>query len=122
MKEKIYEKATEYIETLASSMGVAAEHVYGVLVRQQFAEGITLTVLLPVILVVLGLILRFCIKKQNENYNDDGYMVATVLLGIFTGLLLVVSLFVIPESIMKMINPEYYAIKEIMDVLKGGES
>lgn len=118
MKEKIYGKATEYIESLASSLGVAAEHVYGILVRQQIAEGITTLIIFGVIYAVLGTIVGIAVKKSDFRYDFISNYV--VILG--SVVLVIVSAFAIFElrgAIMQLINPEYYAIKEIMDVIKG---
>ena len=118
MKEKIYEKATEYIETLASSLGVAAEHVYGILVRQQVAEGVTTLIMFGVIYLILGIILVVSAKKSDFTYDCLANYIAViaVILMVFAA---VIGLLTLGGAIMKVMNPEYYAIKEIMDVIKG---
>ncbi len=118
MKEKVYEKATEYIETLASSLGVAAEHVYGILVRQQVAEGVTTLIMFGVVYLVLGIVVGVAVKKSDFDYECIANYVAVI--GCIVLIFVSVFAFVdVGDAIMKVMNPEYYAIKEIMDVIKG---
>lgn len=120
MKTKIYEKATEYIESLASSLGVAAEHVYGILVKQQYVTGIADAIFA----VIFAIVVTICYKvgkwlaTSEMAYRKDWEWLTfiPVLIGVFAIVFMCVSLY---SAIGHLVNPEYYAIKEIMDVLKG---
>lgn len=121
MKTKIYEQATAYIESMAKSLGVAAEHVYGILVKQQVAEGIATIALMPLALIILSVILTKLVKalKKYDGWDNTHIMIPTVLVACVLGVASIVALVMIPGGLMKIMNPEYYAIQEIMDVIKG---
>ncbi|MGN9867353.1 hypothetical protein [Bacillus swezeyi] len=115
----------EYIDKLAAKLGVAAEHVYGVLVKQQIVNGVIGVVSTIVILALLGIALLKLIRKGIEHqktlssFDTSPYMIVAVLVGIALALVVIVSFFVIPIGINQIINPEYYAIKEILDTIGG---
>jgi hypothetical protein len=118
MKTKIYDKATEYIDSIAQSLGVAAEHVYGILVRQQIADGVTTLIIFGVLLAVFGTVVGVSLKKANWS-EDDVYCYVALFGGIALAFIFVIGCFESAGAIKQLINPEYYAIKEIMDVIKG---
>ena len=121
MNPELTEKATEYIESIAKSLGVAAEHVYGLLVRQQIAEAISTLVITVIAIIALVTALLLVIKAYREftGYDPFGYILAIAILSIVTLMVSLVGLFEGAESVMKLINPEYYAIQEIFDLLRG---
>jgi hypothetical protein len=130
MNEKVFNKATEYIDAIAAKLGVAAEHVYGILVRQQYVEGIT-TILGSLIFVAVTFFISRKVteltrnmreeakKKSYTDVSDDMVVVACVLGWIVFFLSLIFAAFAIPDSIAQLVNPEYYAVKEIFDVISG---
>lgn len=120
MKEKIYEQVTNYIESMAKGLGVAAEHVYGILVRQQVAEGITTTATFITVLAVLVFLLTRSIRglKNSKRHSEDFYLATTVVTSILTILVFVMTILEVPVAVMRIINPEYYAIMEIAEVIK----
>lgn len=142
MKEQTVNRALDIVEKtgsaindailqLAPSLGVAAEHVYGVLVRQQVVDGVVTLIfcfagLLPLIPFVM--LARSSNRKfaefehsekgkrgfRNPHSESFGWSVAGVLV---YGLL--VTIFVgiaAPTAIKKIANPEYYAIAEAADL------
>ena len=119
------EKIAEYIETLAQQLGVAVTHLYEVMARQQIAEGIAYGLLCLVIVVVVPIIVykmaRLTFRKWSEIYEEDGefiIMVAWLFGGIGSAVVFVISLLSLPEYVMHVINPEYYVVKEILEVFK----
>lgn len=124
MGEMIYGDIKHYIEELAQSLRVAAEHVYGLLVRQQVISGIVTVVSILLAGVVLVAVFSKLLKRQKEvseeGYDTTEHEFAIVFLGIVLAVVIVVSIIIVPSSVNQIFNPEYYAIKEIMDVFKGG--
>ncbi|MCD2370933.1 hypothetical protein LQ247_20175 [Bacillus sp. BS3(2021)] len=119
------DKAMEYIDKLAAKLGVAADHVYGVLVKQAFASGVTDLIIgfvFLMIAVIAGVIItKVTIKIYGErycNWDCEWFFVvlAVSLLVILPG---VFGIYAITEGIKALINPEYYAIKEILDTIGG---
>ena len=119
------DKAMEYIDKLAAKLGVAAEHVYGVLVKQAFATGVTDSIIgfvFLMIAVIAGVIItKMTIKMYGERHCNWDYEWFFVVLAV--GFLVVppggFGIYAITEGIKALINPEYYAIKEILDTIGG---
>jgi hypothetical protein len=119
------EKLTQYIEVLAQKLGVAAEHLYGVLVRQAKVEGIIglilYGVLIPALLFVSYKVVSMAIKKWDDIYEADLEMptiLGIIFLLAITVIITICGFMDIPGDIGRLINPEYYAIKELLDVIK----
>lgn len=127
MNEKALDKVMQYIDALAAKLGVAAEHVYGVLVRQQLAEGITHTAILTVSFIVslVTFVIIFRALANYVGYNDEPCVIGLTITGFSTFVLFAANfvlfaanVILLPGYIMHIINPEYYAIREILDVIK----
>lgn len=122
MGEVIYGDIKQYIDELAQSLGVAAEHVYELLVRQQISDGIVTIIATTLIWVVLATAFYKAVKR------DDFYeskVTVTFIIGVASGVgiffALIIGSFESIAAVKQLINPEYYAIREIMDVIKGGK-
>lgn len=122
------DKFGSYINELAKQLGVAAEHVYGVLIRQQYTEAIGSLVQDFVWIVVWIMMIIFIVKGwKRANYwlskGDDGWqygmIIATVFCSIASIFILVFVTADLKEAIMKLLNPEYYALKDIMDFIQS---
>lgn len=133
---QIFDKTTEAVTNLASALKVPAEHVYMVLVKQQTTKSIVFLTL-----ILIGIFISiFCYKQtysildmENKKYRetndkkanyirytlmDDGaWNVSFVFFWIFLiATVLTIALTTLP-IITGFINPEYGAIKEIMNLL-----
>jgi hypothetical protein len=123
MNEKVFAKVTQYIDALAAKLGVAAEHVYGVLVRQQVAEGIVDIVVGTLILAVLIFASMVLIKKVElprivDEFDLLGYVFVAAISLLIIGLPGGYAVSEISDGIKHVINPEYYAIREILNAIK----
>ncbi|WP_232696124.1 hypothetical protein [Brevibacillus daliensis] len=115
------DKITQYLEQMAAQLGVAAEHVYDVLVRQQIASGIVDIVIATIVIYVLARTGRWIYanyeKTRNNWMSEWGFGLAIfILFGGFGG---VSMLYVGATGFLHVLNPEYYAIREIMNVIGG---
>ena len=122
MSEKFQEKIIEYIDALSVKLGVAAEHVYEVLVRQKIVEGIVYSIVILVVLIAS--IVAF--KKSLQSYFNEqdldktfGFGLASIVFGAVLVISLIVTIAGLPGQILKIYNPEYYAIKTILDAIGG---
>ncbi|AHN66480.1 membrane protein [Bacillus phage Bcp1] len=125
------DKLGGFIDELAKQLGVAATHVYEVLVKQQMVDGISLLVKagvwLAILILLWTLMNKLVFKKWSNFYNDDPYgFDAQFALGVVTVLLAVVTIFFsfyivdwLTLGIKKLLNPEYYALEDIMTFIKG---
>lgn len=127
MNEQLVEKITTYIDQLSVGLGVAAEHVYGVMVRQLIVEGIVYSTLLLTLIIGLTIAVVKLAKLTIRNWEDVEYSDfhtsvtgAWVVGGIAYIIILLICAFNLPHELMKIGNPEYYVIREFLNVLGGG--
>jgi len=125
MNDKLAEKAMEYVESIAQSLGVAASHVYEVMLRQTIVEGIVYSALCIVAIGLLTFGWAKGIRRLRRNWDDimdSDLAPLSVLLILFTGIgsaiAVVVSFVNLPEYVMKVVNPQYYVIREILSIFK----
>lgn len=144
------EKALELVEQLATKLGVAAEYLMTVLVKQQYAEGITSLIIAAINLLVVIAMLIFVPRltmKMNKEYlkaesdrekNGTGYdgsyyvpsfsedfyhaMGFVIPIGaVVIGIILLSNITNgITTGVQQLINPDYFAFKEILDVISAG--
>lgn len=120
----ILEKGGELVTNLAEKMGQTGTHIYEVFVRQQYVDGLGNLIGFSVFAVValIGLVLAY---KFSKNFKYSGYDEAEARIFSFFGILIVWCIswaFLIggiATSIKKMINPEYYAIQQIVETVRG---
>ncbi|APP15619.1 hypothetical protein ABH16_04690 [Bacillus altitudinis] len=128
------DKAMAYIDKLAAKLGVAAEHVYGVLINQQYTFGIVNVAVGVVSLVIFAALVRLnylIIAKGESTYRrgedesfyhklrgvgDGGLFIVIITVTVAA---LITGMAATPIGIMQTMNPEYYAIKEILDTIGG---
>ncbi|QAR52069.1 hypothetical protein BAE_04340 [Bacillus aerophilus] len=112
------DKAMAYIDKLAAKLGVAAEHVYGVLVKQAVANGISYIVAGVILLLIAATYVIIALRLR-ERFNVAAWAIVAFasILTVWTPLIAGFPL--LAEGIKAIINPEYYAIKEILDTIGG---
>ena len=128
------ERAFEYIDALAANLGVAAEHVYGALLKQAMVSGVRSLVFIVICLAVVYVVLRLLnriITDVKEGNNDsifvDGWgispagIIASFAGGIAMFILFIVILADISNATTALLNPEYWALKEILGMIKGAD-
>lgn len=121
MDNQVVGKVLEYIENVGTAVSNGATYGFELLVKQQFVEGIVWTGFNLMWLIITIILVRSFFKrfKEVEYCKEDD--VQLWILGISSGIFIVgslVNILCMPENIMSIFNPEYYAIKEIMDIFK----
>ena len=120
MKEKVFDKVAEYIDAVAQKLGVAAEHVYGLLVRQQITSGVIDILTGLAVLFVIFAVVKYVLKRIDlEEYDLDeivllGFIPVAIILGFG-----IFGFSFFTDGLKHVINPEYYAIKEIIKAVGG---
>lgn len=120
-KEKIYEDAKSALKQLASALEVGAEHVYEVLVRQQVVYSIvhiTLYVFISIAIFILFYQGNNLIKINKSNNHDDAIGWLMIPGGILSIALIIYFFCTISTTVTGFVNPEYGAIKEVMEIIK----
>lgn len=131
---------TEKLQELAKALQVPAEHVYSVLVKnvqiRAYAElaSLLITYLAGIIILVITMKSYFNKNeqwrishkdsydvKEDPQYNyydlDDSWHIGgAILSGIILSIAIIVSILAIPDILSSLLNPEYGALKEIMQL------
>jgi uncharacterized membrane protein len=123
------------VSDIASGLGVAVERVYYVLIRQQFVEGISsiiTSILVCSLLVWLAffyfkkLILSVDPEERKKRFENNVPFIfigiGGMVLALVTFVVVLVNIHTVSSDIGKMINPEYYALEKIMEMIRGSNS
>lgn len=133
MSDKITEKVFDYIDAMADKLGVATEYLMRVLIRQQIISGAVELFTSILILVLIYIAYKFGVKSwrwmkkkmETDTCRDSvidypEVIIPMTVIGFFSAIaIVVITTTMIPDAIMKLGNPEYYAIKEILDTIRG---
>ncbi len=120
---KVYEDTKEGIASLGKALKIPAEHVYGVLVRQQIVKAVTWLVFVVVFLILLRYYVRYVrwtwnMKEEDKPEEDGVQWVAPVLLGIAAVVTFFIAVSHLDIITTGLINPEYGAIQDIWNFVK----
>lgn len=127
LKQQIYEDVKQVIASIAESLQVGAEHVYTVLIKQQLVSSVTNLTLIVLFVFVTWVCFRSwraATKQLDKNYEEgiEVLQIVFCILAVCFGLFAVMYLAVTAENMVTgFINPEYGAIKEILDTLKSNQ-
>lgn len=116
----IYSDIKSGIVGLATALKVTAEHVYTILVKQQVVNSIIYLILgIISIIFIINWIKKYKSNEEWEDYGNPTALGVVRITQIIIGfILLVISLLNIDIIITGLINPEYGAIKEILNFIK----
>jgi len=109
------------LEAMAESLKIPVEHVYNILVKQQIVEAV-----IYIIVLVSGIACFFyfliCLSRGSKASNDSNaevmFLVKAIIFGFFSFVFLFVGFCHLDTIVMGLINPEYGAIKDIMEFIK----
>lgn len=109
----------ELIEKLTTELGVAAEFLWAVLVRQGYVEG-AYSILMIVGAGALSYVAYRLAKKANsvDAMNDVDLQMAYVM-GCVLAIATATIVFIVGVGTSRyLFNPEYFALREVIDMLK----
>jgi len=120
------DQTTKLLEQLAQKLGTTAEYLWGVLIKQAFVSAVTDLIYFIIVLIAgFGLFkLHKFLAKSNENgdciYEDweEVSIPPMILFAIIWAILFIACFFSIGNIINGFLNPEYWALSEILDTLK----
>jgi hypothetical protein len=111
---------------VAEKLGTTAEHLWEVLVKQAQIKGycdIFWIILLPVLFWIWYKAARYVqINSDNDKHDEGVTFFATVGLVIAAGVLIILSIWTVcdlPITIACFVNPEYVALKSLLEMLKS---
>ncbi len=116
------EQVMTRIDVLAAKLGVTAEYLFGIYVKQAYINsmvGISGTVIVFVLL--LGMIpvsMWLCKKIKNKEICSDWHSAWAAPGGILLFIFLLSLAFGLNGIVSGFVNPEHYAFKEILKSIK----
>ncbi|ARM69244.1 hypothetical protein vBSauClo6_103 [Staphylococcus phage vB_Sau_Clo6] len=134
---KLEDKVLERIDSLGGKLGDISQHAWGALVKYQVVYGIVDLISGIVIIALTIFLWKVFInqyKKVNDTDRDDDYSILFENFGDLTGLgltyvivtsIISVGAFIyliygIPMDILRILNPEVFAVKDLIEQAKGG--
>lgn len=125
--KEIITSGSAMLKDFASAAKTTGEHMYGVLVKQQYVEGIGLLVETLVGLITLIVILKVVIlpimkwakiNVAKKSYGGDEYYFFAGLASVLMIGVSMILIYTLGEAIKHILNPEYYAIKFIFEQVR----
>ncbi len=113
---KVYSDVKAGMQGLGSALKVGAEHVYHVLAKKQLVDSITTLIIYIIGSIVILLVLRLTIFLNNK--EEDIATGLGILLIFITTIFIIYFACSINNCVMGFVNPEYGAIKEIINFVK----
>lgn len=106
------------LQAAAESLEPGARHVYEVLVRQAWITGLVDTAMCVGGLVAFVSLLRWLPRNWDRvERAGDGAVIATIVMSICVGIAAIISFVCFGQSLAHLVNPEYYALKDILGAL-----
>ncbi len=117
------------LEQLANKLGTTSQYLWGVLLKQAPISA-TIDIIQILVVVAFGVVLykihkRLIVKKNLDGYNETGYeryeiaAVLPMVIGMILFIILaVISLCSLGNIINGYLNPEYWALNEILSSAK----
>lgn len=122
---KVYNDVKSGITGLASALKVPATHVYKILVKQQVVYSIAYCIFPLIMITFLSISYKSAlISKWGDSYSSDKenrwnkYATFTIITGVIGGIFIITTCIYINDIITGFINPEYGAIKDIMNFIR----
>lgn len=122
LSERIYNDTKAAISQIGKALSVGAEHVYEVLVKQQYVKSVTnllIYLLIVPILVFFVYSWKGVAKDRKGGFSVDDHWIGCSIAS--TALLVIWTAFLIGSlegTITGFFNPEYGAIEKIMELIR----
>ncbi|MCD9024382.1 hypothetical protein [Cohnella silvisoli] len=136
--QSIQDRIFGYLDAIAQKLGVATEFVMTALVKQQVIAGITTIGIWALLLIIdIALIIaafralgkynearinhtqsRASITEEARKHAGNMLLFYSLVGGTLTLILVMALTFSIPDAIGKVLNPAYYALKDIVDAVR----
>lgn len=113
------------IDALGAKLGVAADHIWPVLVRQSYADAAMDGVLAIAAFVLIFKAFawsKYWFKEaEEEKYGGDFQAFAGFVCSVLTVGCVLLVVYGLGDGLRHLINPEYYALQSVLDVFRGGK-
>lgn len=116
--KQIPDTLAKVIDTLSIKLGSTGEALFKILVRQQYVVGLQNIFDIAVFTIILYIWWKILYKKATDMVSGDGPGVITVIATIITAILVIIMIIDLEQATAYFLNPQYYAIKDLMDMVK----
>lgn len=126
-QREVYNDIKQFITQLAESLSTTSEYLFSILTRQAVVHGAIGLILEILVFIGTGIWISKCLKfyawakklDKEETYgdNDLGYFLFYAS-GFIIALLFITAICNMQDTLTKVINPEYWALREILDFIK----
>jgi len=123
-KDEMFTEILARIDVLASKLGVAAEHLWEIMVRQATIEGVIELLVLGVLFMALVVFFRIFFEKKLFDYVEDAPTPAgiAVVVSLFIAAVMIIVVAVsfcsLADIVTKIFNPEYWAYQSLLGDVK----
>lgn len=114
--KEVIEVVTTALQPLAEKLGTTAQYVWELQVRQSYVDGSIALVGLLFGLVVVGLTIFLNWKHKDDEDYDFAFWSVISIIPMSVGLVFILSN--INTVFTAFINPEYYAIQQMINLVK----
>ncbi len=115
------DKEIQLLNELAGKLGTTSEYLWGILVKQAPIDGIMAIIVFTSVVILTTIWTKVVYKKTvvTSEWRSEG-MVLFSWISMWIMLVTTFLLFInIPNAIVGIINPEYWALKFIFSNLRG---
>lgn len=122
MNPELQKQVFDHIDALAAKLGVAAQFLWGVLLKQAYVEGWTYIVFYVLWAGAfcgwIAVFRKFRRLEEESRYNngEDAWAFVSAIYGIVMAIALVVALCTVPTTLTDFINPSYSALLQLKAV------
>jgi uncharacterized membrane protein YqgA involved in biofilm formation len=116
----------DLLKDLAAKLGTTADHLWSVLIRQAYVSFFCDLLLYFLIGGLIGIAYKLAKRlassadEMAHKGEDDTLQVAGLIVtGIVTIILLLYAITNVGDTITKIANPEYWALQQVLDTVKG---
>lgn len=115
--DKAVDKITAGVEAVAKAVEKVAPHVWEVLVRQAFAEGVVSLVTAAVTILVVSIAARLAWKRR-KSLDDDLWSPLLIPGGMIAAFGIVFAIMELRDGLLHVLTPEYYAATQLIEAAK----
>ena len=135
--EGVVDKIATHLAALAETLKVPAGHVYKILVNQQFYEGWSGMIIWPTFILICTICCVYAFMREikiskefdrdaesrsyrsyRDNKDCEVFIGAAIVSGLIGLLALIIFSFNFSYYLTQILNPEYHAIKSLVDMIK----
>jgi uncharacterized membrane protein YraQ (UPF0718 family) len=133
MNQELSKEVLTRLDAIAAKLGVAAGEVWRILLKQAFVESVVQVVVGVLLAITAAIVVKWFYSRVladqafnaniKEEHSYDYYRAKRDPAGWVTGMVLcsiagLVAIGVAISGILGVMNPEYYALRELLSVLK----